>query len=225
MASPGLGAWEPVLFAACGRHLRDVWEWVTSGGWWVPLGPSGFVEATAPVFPLHQLVGRTQEVVAVAVGGGAAARRTWLRGRALGQRGSACSRPRLTADGGAGQPGQAQAKPLPQSSLQSQRSENWPPACSTPSSLAPPAQTCELGDRPGSRGFPFPVPFWLRALEPSSTFLWPPHSLPSSTTLVSWHLYDCHVLLCPRAFAPAMFYLECISLDFECLFFFFSLTI
>lgn len=50
----GLGA---SLVCCTWQHLRGVWEWVTSRGRWVAPGPSGFVEATAPVFPRHQLVG------------------------------------------------------------------------------------------------------------------------------------------------------------------------
>lgn len=73
MATPGLGVTGASLVCCPQRHLRDRWEWVTSGGRWVALGPSGFAETTAPVFPLRQLVGHTREVVAVAVGGGAAA--------------------------------------------------------------------------------------------------------------------------------------------------------
>lgn len=64
------------MFAARGGHLRDVWEWVTSGE---PVGvpcSSGFLEAMAPVFPLHQLVGHVQEAFSKGGGSGGCGRRS-----------------------------------------------------------------------------------------------------------------------------------------------------
>lgn len=78
--------------------------------------PSGFPEAMALVFPLHQLVGTCRKpsatvAAAVAVGGGAVAGKDLAWTPLVSQ--SASSLPSIHCDAGPGSHGQFQAKPLP----------------------------------------------------------------------------------------------------------------